>query len=129
MGGYKGKKVASCSSSSATLGDLSSSLNINISWDIGSNDNTDRGPPPVGLVRKLGHKTRVSLLMLSLHQWMVNNHQVSRKRAPSTIQKKLKGAVGRRKGKKKTRARAQTRLGLPLVGGIGLSHLHQGRFA
>ncbi|KAK8057264.1 hypothetical protein PG996_011201 [Apiospora saccharicola] len=97
MGGCKGKKVASCSSSSATLGDLFSSLNINISWDIGSNDNIDRGPPPVGLVRKLGHKTRVSLLMLSLHQWMVNNHQVSRKRAPSTIQKKLKGAVGRRK--------------------------------
>ena len=84
-----------------SLENLVSSLNISLSWDVGSNDTSDRGPPPAGLLRHLAHKTRVSLFLLSLHQWMVKNRQVRQKRPPSRTQKRLTGAVERRKGKKK----------------------------
>lgn len=114
MGGCNANKVARSSCRSAFPDDLVSFLNLFFSWDIGSNETGDRGPAPAGLLRKLAHNNCVSLLLLSLHQWMVKNKRTPRKRAPSTIQKKLKGALERRKGKK-----------VQGLGGTSISHSYQ----
>lgn len=99
----KNKKRVRCCGRPKSPTNLFSFLRQTFSWDIGSNEpaTTDQSQSRASslntsALRRLVRKTRPSLLLVSLHQWMVKHHKAAEKRIPNTIQEKLQKAVQER---------------------------------
>ncbi|KAK8091841.1 hypothetical protein PG997_002202 [Apiospora hydei] len=78
---------------------VASSINVTFSWDVGSHER-ERGLPPVGALKKFAHKARLPLLLVSLQQCLAKKSQSPLGKTPNKVQKKLKEAVERRRGKR-----------------------------